>query len=76
MGAQVYKLVEVGQDAGREPGGFQMFADLPDVLNVRQAARAIGASECWTREAIARGEKPAPATVAAESQKKWYQFWK
>ena len=55
MGAQVYRLVEVGQDAGREPGGFRMFADLPDVLNVRQAAQALGASECWTRAAIARG---------------------
>jgi len=32
-----------------------MFADLPDVLNVRQAAQALGASECWTRAAIARG---------------------
>ena len=28
------------------------------------------------REAIARGEKPAPAPVAEEPQKKWYQFWK
>ena len=57
MPAQVYRLVEVGLDAGQDPGGgFRMFAGLPDVLNVKQAARALGASECWLREAIARGE--------------------
>ena len=28
------------------------------------------------REAIARGEKPAPAPAAEEPQKQWYQFWK
>ena len=55
MAAEVYRLVPV-EDARAGAAAFRMFADLPDVMGVKQAARALGASECWLREAIARGE--------------------
>lgn len=56
MAAEVYRLVPVEDARQGGAAAFRMFADLPDVLNVKQAARALGASECWLREAIARGE--------------------
>ena len=58
MPAQIYQLIPVAaQDAPQDVGqGFRMFSGYPDVMSTAQAADALGASQCWLREAAARGE--------------------
>lgn len=53
--ATSYRLVPVlhgAQDVEQPPA---MFADFPDVMSTSQAAKALGCSETWLRQAVARG---------------------
>lgn len=52
--ATSYRLVPVlhGEQGEKPPA---MFADFPDVMSTSQAAKALGCSETWLRQAVARG---------------------
>jgi excisionase family DNA binding protein len=49
---RVVHVADCAQDVEQPPA---MFADFPDVMSTSQAAKALGCSETWLRQAAARG---------------------